>query len=264
MGEEDVRRQKLNVFKMKALGTEVVARHQRQPDAARRHQRGDARLDGDRRAHALHHRQRRRAASVSDDGPRFPVGHRPRDAGSSAWSRSAGCPTSSSPASAAAATRPACSTRSSATPPSSWSASRPAAAATRRASTPRRSATASPACCTARFSYVLQDDDGQTADVHSVSAGLDYPGVGPEHSYWKDSGRVRYTSVGDDEALEGFSPVLAAGRHPAGPGDGPRRRRGDAHRGRSGAKEDVVVVCFSGRGDKDCFEVARLEGEEIA
>ncbi len=55
------------------------------------------------------------------------------------------------------------------------------------------------------FSYVLQDADGQTAPVHSVSAGLDYPGVGPEHSYWKDSGRVRYTSVGDDEALQGFS-----------------------------------------------------------
>src|SRR5205807_4840043 len=54
------------------------------------------------------------------------------------------------------------------------------------------------------FSYVLQNDDGQTADVHSVSAGLDYPGVGPEHSYWKDAGRVRYTSVRDDEALEAF------------------------------------------------------------
>ena len=54
------------------------------------------------------------------------------------------------------------------------------------------------------YSYVLQDDDGQTANVHSVSAGLDYPGVGPEHSYWKDTSRVRYTSVGDAEALEAF------------------------------------------------------------
>jgi tryptophan synthase beta chain len=54
------------------------------------------------------------------------------------------------------------------------------------------------------FSYVLQDADGQTAPVHSVSAGLDYPGVGPEHSHWKDSGRVRYTSVRDDEALQAF------------------------------------------------------------
>src|SRR5262249_59836057 len=54
------------------------------------------------------------------------------------------------------------------------------------------------------FSYVLQDEDGQTAPVHSVSAGLDYPGVGPEHSYWKDTSRVRYTSVGDADALKGF------------------------------------------------------------
>ena len=54
------------------------------------------------------------------------------------------------------------------------------------------------------FSYVLQDDDGQTADVHSVSAGLDYPGRGPEHSYWKDTGRVRYTSARDDEILAAF------------------------------------------------------------
>jgi tryptophan synthase beta chain len=111
-------------------------------------------------------------------------------------------------------------------------------------------------------SYVLQDDDGQTSAVHSVSAGLDYPGVGPEHSFWKDTGRVRYTSVSDQEALEGFGlcsrlegilPALEtahavveamriAARRPA---------------------NDVVVVCFSGRGDKDCFEVARLQGEEI-
>src|SRR5271154_3115591 len=54
------------------------------------------------------------------------------------------------------------------------------------------------------FSYVLQDDDGQTASVHSISAGLDYPGVGPEHSLWKDRGRVRYTAVGDGEALTAF------------------------------------------------------------
>src|SRR5689334_10887782 len=54
------------------------------------------------------------------------------------------------------------------------------------------------------YSYVLQDADGQTAAVHSVSAGLDYPGVGPEHSFWKDSGRVRYTNVRDDDALRGF------------------------------------------------------------
>src|SRR5688572_14862594 len=54
------------------------------------------------------------------------------------------------------------------------------------------------------LSYVLQDDDGQTADVHSCSAGLDYPGVGPEHAYWKDTGRVEYVTICDEEALEAF------------------------------------------------------------
>jgi tryptophan synthase beta chain len=111
-------------------------------------------------------------------------------------------------------------------------------------------------------SYVLQNEDGQTADVHSVSAGLDYPGVGPEHSYWKDSGRVRYTSVRDDEALEAFHlcsrlegilPALETAHAVV------EALRLAANR----PKEDTVVVCLSGRGDKDCYEVARLDGEEI-
>jgi tryptophan synthase beta chain len=113
------------------------------------------------------------------------------------------------------------------------------------------------------FSYVLQDEDGQTAAVHSVSAGLDYPGVGPEHSYWKDSGRITYTSVSDDEALacfhqcsrlEGILPALETA-HAVVEG-----MRLAAERG----KDDVMVICFSGRGDKDCYEVARLGGEDIA
>ncbi len=107
------------------------------------------------------------------------------------------------------------------------------------------------------FSYVLQDDDGQTADVHSVSAGLDYPGVGPEHSYWHDANRVRYCSVTDREALDAF--------HECGRLEGILPALETAHAvveamkiaaGRP--KTDVVVVCFSGRGDKDCAEVARL------
>jgi tryptophan synthase beta chain len=112
------------------------------------------------------------------------------------------------------------------------------------------------------FSYVLQDQDGQTADVHSVSAGLDYPGVGPEHSFWKDSGRVNYTHASDAEALAGFGlcsrlegilPALETAHAVV------EAMRQAAKR----SKQDVVVICFSGRGDKDCFEVARLQGEEI-
>ena len=112
------------------------------------------------------------------------------------------------------------------------------------------------------FSYVLQDDDGQTAPVHSVSAGLDYPGVGPEHAFWNDAKRVRYTSVGDDEAikafhlcsrLEGVLPALETAHAVV------EAMRIAATR----SKSDAVVVCFSGRGDKDCYEVARLEGETL-
>ena len=62
------------------------------------------------------------------------------------------------------------------------------------------------------LSYVLQDADGQTAPVHSISAGLDYPGVGPEHSYWKDVGRVRYTTASDEEALEATDDAEATDR----------------------------------------------------
>jgi len=110
------------------------------------------------------------------------------------------------------------------------------------------------------FSYVLQDDDGQTSDVHSVSAGLDYPGVGPEHSHWKDAGRVRYTQVGDKAALEAFHlcarlegilPALETAHAVVAAVELAKERKPD----------DVVVVCFSGRGDKDCTEVARLMGE---
>jgi tryptophan synthase beta chain len=112
------------------------------------------------------------------------------------------------------------------------------------------------------YSYVLQDEDGQTAPVHSVSAGLDYPGVGPEHSYWKDCGRVRYTRVSDDDALKAFSlcarlegilPALET-CHAVVEGMREAARR---------PRDQVVVICFSGRGDKDCFEVARLQGEDL-
>jgi len=108
------------------------------------------------------------------------------------------------------------------------------------------------------FSYVLQDDDGQTADVHSVSAGLDYPGVGPEHAYWKDSGRIRYTAVGDAAAmaafrlcsrLEGILPALETA-HAVEEAVRIASKR---------SKNENVIVCFSGRGDKDCYEIDRLE-----
>ncbi|WP_145292025.1 tryptophan synthase subunit beta [Pirellulimonas nuda] len=112
------------------------------------------------------------------------------------------------------------------------------------------------------FSYVMQDDDGQTCDVHSMSAGLDYPGVGPEHSYWKDSGRVRYTSCRDGEAMaafdacasnEGIMPALETAHAVA--------KAMEIAKGRP--KDQVIVVCLSGRGDKDAMEIARLKGVDF-
>ena len=61
---------------------------------------------------------------------------------------------------------------------------------------------------------MLQDEDGQILEAHSISAGLDYPGVGPEHAYLRDSGRVRYESVTDDEAIAAFRELAAGGDHP--------------------------------------------------
>ena len=107
------------------------------------------------------------------------------------------------------------------------------------------------------LSYVLQNEDGQTADVHSVSAGLDYPGVGPEHSYWKDNGRVDYTSITDAEALDAFQELARLeGILPA-----LESSHAIAHVlavAKQFPKDAVIVVNLSGRGDKDCQEVARL------
>ncbi len=112
------------------------------------------------------------------------------------------------------------------------------------------------------YSYVLQDADGQTMDVHSISAGLDYPGVGPEHSYWKDTGRVNYVNIRDDEALsafqtlaqlEGILPAIESSHAIAQAIKTAGQRK----------PNDIAVICLSGRGDKDVYEVARLLGKEI-
>ena len=112
------------------------------------------------------------------------------------------------------------------------------------------------------YCYVLQNGDGQTQDVHSISAGLDYPGVGPEHAYWKESGRVSYRSVSDEEALNAFHTMARMeGILPA-----IESSHAIAHALTVAAKrspDDVVVVCLSGRGDKDVNEVARLSGLEL-
>jgi len=111
-------------------------------------------------------------------------------------------------------------------------------------------------------SYLLQDRDGQILEAHSISAGLDYPGVGPEHAWLKDQGRVQYFSASDKDALEAF--VLLSkleGIIPA-----LESAHAIAHVMRVApqmAKEKIIAVCLSGRGDKDVFSVAAALGEKI-
>jgi len=111
-------------------------------------------------------------------------------------------------------------------------------------------------------SYLLQTGDGQVNEAHSISAGLDYPGVGPEHSWLKDMGRVKYFSATDKEALaaftllsklEGIIPALESAH-------------ALAHVARVApqmARDRIIAVCLSGRGDKDVFTAAAALGEKI-
>lgn len=113
------------------------------------------------------------------------------------------------------------------------------------------------------LSYLLQDDDGQVLPAHSVSAGLDYPGVGPEHAYLKDTGRARYTSVTDADALDAF------GRLARLEGIIPALESAHAvacflREAERWAEAGSVVICLSGRGDKDVAEVAARTGRVVS
>ena len=131
--------------------------------------------------------------------------------------------------------------------------------------TTRHSATlckGSPGVLHGMYTYVLQDEDGQTLPVHSVSAGLDYPGVGPVHSQWKDTGRADYVAVTDQEALDAFTMLSET--------EGVIPALESAHAvahviniAKSFPRDFSIVINLSGRGDKDCVEVARLLGKQI-
>jgi len=110
--------------------------------------------------------------------------------------------------------------------------------------------------------YVIADDDGQIIETHSVSAGLDYPGVGPEHAFLKDSGRASYVGVTDDEALQAFhllartEGILAALESSHAVAQAMKLARD--------MPKDALVLCnLSGRGDKDIFTIAKREGIEL-
>ena len=109
------------------------------------------------------------------------------------------------------------------------------------------------------MSYLLQDEHGQVQEAHSISAGLDYPGVGPEHSWLKDTGRAEYVSVTDEEALEGFRLLCRT------EGIIPALESAHAiYRASQMAadlpSDQIILVCLSGRGDKDVPSIAEREG----
>ena len=112
------------------------------------------------------------------------------------------------------------------------------------------------------MSYLLQDAHGQVTGTHSISAGLDYPGVGPEHSFLKDSGRANYVAVTDDEALEGFHMLCRTeGIIPALESS---HAIYHATKVAAGLPPDQgILVCLSGRGDKDIHIVAEVSGIEV-
>ncbi len=107
------------------------------------------------------------------------------------------------------------------------------------------------------YSYMVQDDDGQVLPAHSIAAGLDYPGVGPGHAHWKETGRAQYVPVSDEEALEAFETLARL--------EGIIPALESAHAVAQVIKmreqlssDDVVIINLSGRGDKDAQEVRRL------
>jgi tryptophan synthase beta chain len=110
--------------------------------------------------------------------------------------------------------------------------------------------------------YLLESEDGQITETHSISAGLDYPGVGPEHAYLKDSGRAQYVSITDKEALEAFHELTRTeGIMPA-----LESSHALAYAKKLApelGKDRIIVVNLSGRGDKDIHTVANLEGIKI-
>jgi len=110
--------------------------------------------------------------------------------------------------------------------------------------------------------YLLQDDDGQILEGHSVSAGLDYPGIGPEHSWLKESGRVTYVPITDEEALEAFQ--LCTRLEGIIPALEPSHALAQVAKIAPGMRPDqIIVMNMCGRGDKDVFTVAGLIGAEV-
>ena len=241
MGSEDMRRQKPNVERMGLLGAEVRPVEFGTQDLEGGDERGDPRLDHERRDDPLPDRLVRRPGPVPRDRARAAGRDRPRGAGAGARGRG----------------------------PAARGRDRVRRRRLERDRDVRRlprrrrrceivgvEAAGAASLGTGRTgvlhgsrSSVLADEDGQIADAHSISAGLDYPGVGPEHAYLRDTGRARYVGTTDDEALDAFRRLTRTeGIIPALEPSHALARVNDLD-------ADLIVLCLSGRGDKDLAEV---------
>ena len=110
--------------------------------------------------------------------------------------------------------------------------------------------------------YLLQEDDGQITPAHSISAGLDYPGVGPEHSYYKATGRAEYVSVTDEESVEGFK-LLSESEGIIPALEAAHAMAYISKLAPTLDRDQTIVFCLSGRGDKDVYTIAKVLGVEL-
>jgi tryptophan synthase beta chain len=117
----------------------------------------------------------------------------------------------------------------------------------------------SPGALHGAMSYLLQDDDGQTIETHSISAGLDYPGVGPEHALLKDTGRAEYRPITDAEAMEAFA-LLSRSEGIIPAIESAHAVAGALQLGKELGPDGVILINLSGRGDKDMDTAARWFG----
>ena len=260
MGAVDIERQRPNVFRMKLLGAEV------EPVSS-----GASTLKD-----AMNEALRDWVTNVADTyfyligtvaGPtrnwsRLPVGHRPRGARADARPRGPPAGRSGRPASAAARTPWGCSIPSSTIPGVRMIG---VEAGGEGVETGRHAASLTagrPGVLHGNRTYLLQDGDGQIVEAHSISAGLDYPGIGPEHSWLKDTGRVEYVSATDEEALEAFG--LCSRLEGIIPALEPAHAL--AHVARIApdlAPDTLLTMNMCGRGDKDIFAVADRFGAAL-
>ena len=254
MGEVDMERQALNVFRMRLLGAEVRPAQLRQPHPEGRHQRGHARLGGHRRDDPLLPRLGDGPAPVPVDGARAAPGDRRR--GPRAVPRA---PRRRDPDVVVGLRgrrlerRRASSRGFAELPDAELVGVEPAGGAAVGHGVP--------GIVHGTKSFLLQDEYGQVMEAQSISAGLDYPGVGPEHAHLADIGRARYETVTDDEVLDAFATLSPHRGHHPGARVGPRPRAGAPGPGRAGRARPCCSTC-RGRGDKDVQQVSDIFGPD--